>query len=145
MKKLFYSILIALVCVALFLGCTKVVSGSEIHISSTGMPKTTTKSFVSNAESIYFQGNISAIGTVKLEVLSLDEKILYSETYEDVSQHKFSVELNNLTADHTYILVLNGTDAVSFDLTLTTDQKLSADLERPSRPDSDPPQASSGN
>lgn len=120
MKKMVVSVVSVLICI-LLAGCG--FSGSEIQISSKGAPEIKEKTFAVESDSLALHGRVSAIGNVELKILAADDTELYAKNFEDVRNEEVSIEVA-LSAGKNYTLILNGQKAVSFNLSLSSDQKL---------------------
>lgn len=129
MKKQLTFFIAVLLSVAILMGCGS--PGSEIRISISGTPEVHEQKFVSDSETVSFRGTISVIGSADLRVLSAEGDELYQETFEDVRKHDLSIEVKGLAPGSEYVLIFDGVDTVSCTLTLSTDQKLTADIPVP--------------
>ena len=120
MKKMIYLLLVLILAAGILAACS--ASGSLIDISMNGAPELREQTFFANSDSITFTGTVSAIGTVTLRVLSPDGNTLYESSFTDVRNDDLSVELTGLAAQSAYTLVLDGRNAISCRLRLSTDQ-----------------------
>ncbi len=132
MKKIIFLLLAALICISL-IGCS--FSGSVIQISSNGVTSPSQKVFTPESDSITLRGRLSVIGSIDLKILAPDGTELYAKAFVDVRNEDVMIELSGLTAGTEYTLDLNREHAVSCDLSLTSEQKLVADVTRPAKPE----------
>ncbi len=130
MKKIVLPLLVILLCIA-FVGCSAL--GSVIQFSSNGETTPYQKVITPDSDFLALSGRLSVTGRIELKILAPDKTELYAETFEDVHNKSVTIELSGLTAGKDYELVLNREQAVSCNLSLTTEQKLVADVTRPAK------------
>jgi len=121
MKKIILPVLAMLICFILA-GCG--FSGSAIQLSSKGAPETIEKTFAVDGGSLSLRGKVSVIGSAELKILAPEGAELYAETFEDVRNQEVAIDLSGLAEGKDYTLILNAENAVSYDLSLSSEQKL---------------------
>ena len=130
MKKQVTLLAAGLLCIVTIAGCGASPE-NEIRISFSGAPEVHQQRFESGGETVSFRGTLSVIGSAGIKVLSADGGELYIEVFQDVRGRGLSMEIAGLTPGGEYTLILDGTDAISCTLTLSTDQKLVGDIHTP--------------
>lgn len=140
MKKIFLPALAILICFILA-GCG--FSGSAIQLSSKGAPETIEKTFTVNGDSLSLRGKVSVIGSAELKILAPKGTELYAEAFEDVRNKEVTIELRGIAEGKDYTLILNAENAVSYDLSLSSEQKLldSAIAAKPEKQSKSPAEA----